>query len=289
MSYRIAFPNIPPSEMPDVPASWVDASWHHDACPSYYALSGAWGALRVFVDRASPDDREVPGYARFGLAYIAPDDDTSTVFETDAFGDVLEYVAGFGDGAAARFIAPARTQAAYVDGFGKGRDARLNTTPDGIAAMHALSGPGFRVGDRIVAGTGADRSTGRLAAPHSATLAIVAWDDGTTTLCPIAGIDHEDADKRAADIDALAIVAWDDGTTTLCPIVDMEHEDADKRAADIDALAGRSRSGADPDWLIACLEDVVAAWDGAGRGLDMFAMNEAIEQARAALEAARGE
>jgi hypothetical protein len=241
---------------PGIPASWIDASWHNDVCPSFYAASGAWGALRVFVDRASPDDREVPGYARFGLAYIAPDDDTSTVFETDAFGDVLEYVAGFGDGAAARFIAPARTQAAYVDGFGKGRDARLNTTPDGIAAMHALSGPGFRVGDRIAAGTGADRSTGRLAAPHSATLAIVAWDDGTTTLCPIAGIDHEDADKRAADIDA---------------------------------LAGRSRSGADPDWILACLQDVVAAWDGNGRGLDFAAMSEAIEEARFALEAARGE
>jgi len=256
MSYRIAFPNIPPSEMPDVPASWVDASWHHDACPSYYALSGAWGALRVFVDRASPDDREVPGYARFGLAYIAPDDDTSTVFETDAFGAVLDYVAGFDDGAAARFIAPARTQAAYVDGFGKGRDVRLNTTPDGIAAMHALSGPGFRVGDRIAAGTGADRSTGRVAAPHSATLAVVAWDDGTTT---------------------------------LCPIVDMEHEDADKRAADIDALAGRSRSGADPDWILACLQDIVAAWDGDGRGFNFEAMSEAIEEARFALQAARGE
>jgi hypothetical protein len=255
MSYRVAFPNTPPSEMPDVPASWVDASWHHDTCPSYYALSGAWGALRVFIDRASPNDREVPGYARFGLAYIAPDDDTSTVFETDAFDDVLDYVAGFGQGVAGH-VAPARTQAAYVDGFTKGRDARLNTTPDGIAAMHALSGPGFRVGDRIVAGTGADRSTGRVAAPHSATLAVVAWDDGTTTLCPIAGIDHEDAERRAAGIDA---------------------------------LAGRSRSGADPDWILACLQDVVAAWDGNGRGLDFAAMSEAIEEARAALEAARGE
>jgi hypothetical protein len=38
-------------------------------------------------------------------------------------------------------------------------------------------------------------------------------------------------------------------------------------------------------WVQACLEDMLAAWDGAGRGLDMVAMNEAAESAREALAA----
>lgn len=54
------------------------------------------------------------------------------------------------------------------------------------ASSDALAAAGFVLGDDIVAGQGEDRSRGRIAWAIDDKLAMVAWEDGSRTPCPIA-------------------------------------------------------------------------------------------------------
>ena len=54
--WRREFPDYPPADMPAIPETWSDHSWHNDACP-FFLITGALG---VFVDFADPMQSEFP-------------------------------------------------------------------------------------------------------------------------------------------------------------------------------------------------------------------------------------
>lgn len=57
MTYQTEFPDIAlPS---DIPADWVDMSWHNDACPSFVVTGNVYGTcVTLWIDDADPDKRE---------------------------------------------------------------------------------------------------------------------------------------------------------------------------------------------------------------------------------------
>ena len=61
--WRYEFPDYPIADMPDVPGTWKDVSWHNDTCPSFETPSGN----TVYIDRAIDADREMPGAERFHI------------------------------------------------------------------------------------------------------------------------------------------------------------------------------------------------------------------------------
>jgi len=61
--WRYEFPDYPIADMPDVPDTWKDVSWHNDTCPSFETPSGN----TVYIDRAIDADREMPGAERFHI------------------------------------------------------------------------------------------------------------------------------------------------------------------------------------------------------------------------------
>ena len=78
-----AFPDYPASDLPPIPAHWVDASWHNDACPSFM-VSG----LQVFIDYADPDRREA-GDVRF---HVMEAETARSIIATDDWQAVIDAV-----------------------------------------------------------------------------------------------------------------------------------------------------------------------------------------------------
>jgi hypothetical protein len=64
MAFTLEFPDFPEKDMPAIPAGFEDASWHNDACPSFF--SPTLQAV-LFVDFLDPALREFPETLRFGL------------------------------------------------------------------------------------------------------------------------------------------------------------------------------------------------------------------------------
>lgn len=71
------------------------------------------------------------------------------------------------------------------DQFCRIMDAALNVEHDADAAERALREAGFAIGDEIIAGEGEDRERGRIVGAVDATMARVAWSQGTISDCPI--------------------------------------------------------------------------------------------------------
>lgn len=87
-SYTLAFPDFNPATMPAIPAGWVDVSWKHDACPCFWHPIHK---MRLWIDYAEPDDRDIPVCPRFTL--VPCDDDMEEVdhplFHTDDWDTIL--------------------------------------------------------------------------------------------------------------------------------------------------------------------------------------------------------
>ncbi len=98
MSYHIAFPDFPASELPPIPAQWRDVSWHNDACPCFAPIMGDDGApaLVVFVDRADPAARDYYGAPRFAVCLAQMPDPTGCLYAGDDWQEVLAEVTAFG-------------------------------------------------------------------------------------------------------------------------------------------------------------------------------------------------
>lgn len=78
----------------EVPADFVDTSWHNDACPSFTKNLGNGLCAKVYVDYINVDDRETQGDGRF-TACICSEDMTFVAEEvsTDDWNAILEWVA----------------------------------------------------------------------------------------------------------------------------------------------------------------------------------------------------
>jgi len=93
--YRTEFPDIEfeLDTMPAIPSAWLDTSWHNDSCPSFQC-----GALRIFVDYANAEDREVPEAPRYSVHLW--EGDYPALLATDDWQAVLDFVVAH-EGAAA--------------------------------------------------------------------------------------------------------------------------------------------------------------------------------------------
>ncbi len=85
MTYRTEFPDYPASDLPAIPASFVDSSWHNDACPCF--INEAAGLI-IWVDYAEPSAREYPDQARFHVSRY-DQGPTEEIIATDDWSEVL--------------------------------------------------------------------------------------------------------------------------------------------------------------------------------------------------------
>ena len=89
---RKEFPDYDVATLPALPAAWVDASWHNDVCPAFFAGLNAFGdPIEVFVDYLRDEDREFPGDPRFSV--VDRETDARVLVATDDWAEVLRVVA----------------------------------------------------------------------------------------------------------------------------------------------------------------------------------------------------
>lgn len=86
MTYQIEFPDFDASTMPEIPADFIDQSWHNDVCPSFYNEKLS---MTLYVDYADKQLREFTNSERFTLTVIGNDND-EVIFETSS--DDYDYI-----------------------------------------------------------------------------------------------------------------------------------------------------------------------------------------------------
>lgn len=89
MTYRTEFPDFPAQAFPAFPhPSFVDSSWHNDACPSM--ASEALG-LHVWIDYPDQADREFEDCFAYVVVTGEPGE-AVVLLETDDWKDVVAFV-----------------------------------------------------------------------------------------------------------------------------------------------------------------------------------------------------
>jgi hypothetical protein len=88
--YRKEFPDFDPATMPAIPKGFEDTSWHNDSAPSFLSKRLM---LRIFVDYADPEQREIPETKRFSLSVHSEEhSEGETLVESDDFADLLPHI-----------------------------------------------------------------------------------------------------------------------------------------------------------------------------------------------------
>ncbi|HTE37501.1 MAG TPA: hypothetical protein VK630_13245 [Reyranella sp.] len=88
--FKIAFPDFPEADMPAIPETFVDISWHNDTSPSFEHAQG----YRLFVDYANDAAREFPGGKRFTLYPLnEAGEQGAELVETDDWSEMLAALA----------------------------------------------------------------------------------------------------------------------------------------------------------------------------------------------------
>ena len=90
-TYRTEFPDYGLMDI-EPPAGFADSSWHNDTCPSFAAAATTTGQLKLWIDYASPERREITEAARFTLCAISPDGDVFTILHTDDYPAILQAI-----------------------------------------------------------------------------------------------------------------------------------------------------------------------------------------------------
>lgn len=90
------FPDFDLATLPAIPASWVDTSWHNDACPSFCASgdgSGESDEIRIFIDYEDPEIRECPDASRFAAAlYRVDSPEVDLIYLGDDWAELLNQI-----------------------------------------------------------------------------------------------------------------------------------------------------------------------------------------------------
>lgn len=87
--YRKEFPDFPEADMPAIPEGFADSSWHNDSSPSF--TSEALG-LRIWIDFADPEQRDIREGCRFGLEPSDNLDEITDPIATDDWAVILAAV-----------------------------------------------------------------------------------------------------------------------------------------------------------------------------------------------------
>lgn len=93
---------FPVEDMPDIPATWRDGSWHDDVAPCFYPIEKTEGdhkakfeTMCVWVLEKDPEQREL-SMKRFNVVFEKAEGtgtpDNICVLETDDWQEVLDYV-----------------------------------------------------------------------------------------------------------------------------------------------------------------------------------------------------
>ncbi|SIO50051.1 hypothetical protein SAMN05443247_06618 [Bradyrhizobium erythrophlei] len=88
-NHQQEFPDFPAADMPAIPQGFEDNSWHNDSCPNF---TSAELGLRIWIDFADPEQREISEGCRFTLE---PSDNEDTITEpisTDDWAVILEAI-----------------------------------------------------------------------------------------------------------------------------------------------------------------------------------------------------
>lgn len=98
MSYQTEFPDFPAADMPDIPTTWRDVSWHNDACPCFEFMAAGpsdsnYQSAIVWIAERDPAAREFQTGKRFYICYREGETETLDVLETDDWAEVLAYTA----------------------------------------------------------------------------------------------------------------------------------------------------------------------------------------------------
>lgn len=99
------FPDYPAADMPAIPATWGDESWHNDACPSFLTPVVGGKRFQVFVDYREPTEREYEECNRFQVVPLNAEGEhegEGTVFASDHWPDVLAALEWLSAGAPSR-------------------------------------------------------------------------------------------------------------------------------------------------------------------------------------------
>ena len=98
MGWKNEFPHMANDMPADIPAEWIDISWHNDSAPSFVAFSGDEGdsnmhECRVWIAESDSAQRDWPDHPRFAVTYYPRDDsDGVNVLVTDSWSECRAYV-----------------------------------------------------------------------------------------------------------------------------------------------------------------------------------------------------
>jgi hypothetical protein len=87
--YQTEFSDFPAADMPAIPQGFGDNSWHNDSCPCF--ISEELG-LRIWVDYADKQQREIPDGARFALEPSDNEDNITEPVVSDDWSVILAAV-----------------------------------------------------------------------------------------------------------------------------------------------------------------------------------------------------
>lgn len=96
-NWKKEFPAFAESDMPAIPAGWIDSSWHNDACPSFVVMAAGDGDTnyefaRVWIAESDPAQREFHEVPRFQVSYENGELAVHVGLTTDDWQEVLAYV-----------------------------------------------------------------------------------------------------------------------------------------------------------------------------------------------------
>lgn len=91
MTYLTEFPDFPPADMPAIPETFEDTSWHNNACPNFASDKLQ---LEIWVNYLDPAKREYgEKYPRFAVSQQRNGIEMSgPSLETDDWNDVLRFI-----------------------------------------------------------------------------------------------------------------------------------------------------------------------------------------------------
>lgn len=91
-TWKTEFPDFPNADMPKLPATFTDASWHNDACPNFETFSPEGERMYLFIDYPNPANRQLDcDLKRF--AVTRPESGLDD-FNTDSLDEALAFIAG---------------------------------------------------------------------------------------------------------------------------------------------------------------------------------------------------
>lgn len=89
MSYQTEFPDFNPPDMPTIPEGFEDTSWRNDSAPSF---TNKTLRLRLFVDFADRNQREIPESERFSVSEELDDATGDVLLATDDWAEIVAFV-----------------------------------------------------------------------------------------------------------------------------------------------------------------------------------------------------